>query len=119
MPGRAQWKVMRWAVRILGCVAAVGALALGLQYMIERGFVSEYSTAEQVRAIGRQLALWLMVMLALLLASVPVAKRIMNSESWPEVMSWMAASFWQGARIGLIVAVALGAAALFIMGLWF
>lgn len=119
MPGRAQWKVMRWAVRILGCVTAVGALALGLQYMIERGFVGEYSTAEQVRAIGRQLTLWLMVMLALLLASVPVAKRIMNSESWPEVMSWMAASFWQGVRIGLIVAVALGAAALFVMGLWF
>ncbi|MCH5286334.1 MAG: hypothetical protein J1E43_02840 [Christensenellaceae bacterium] len=118
MTGREQWKLLRWAVRFLGGLAAVGVLALGLRYLIERGFIGESSTAEEIRVIGRQLAMLLAMMLALLLVSVPLTRHAMRTDSWREALSWTAASFWQGAKVGALAAAILAVLALLAMGLW-
>ena len=117
MTTRGQWKLLRWAVRIIGCLATVGIMALALSWALERGLSSVYGDAGMARALGERLALSVLLTLALLALATLTTKRVMNTERWREALRWTAVCAWQGARLGLIVFVAVAAAGLLVAGL--
>lgn len=108
MMKRRAWKWLGTATRCLGAAAVAGTALLGLALAVAYGFRYEDGMGP-VRAAAIPLVWWLLAMLVLLLAAVPLTRRAMDSDSWREALSWTAASFRQGAKKGLVLALALAA----------
>lgn len=111
MAERKQWRLMCWAVRLGSCLVTVAVVTLALFWALERGLSSVYGDTGLVRHMGRQLALSLLILLAV---AALTTKRVMNTESWREALSWTAALVWQGVKLGLAAFVLIAMAGLIV-----
>lgn len=114
---RAGWKLLCRALRGFGAVATAGAAVLAALFAVDAALADVYGGMAGAMGLGRWLAGWLLAVLALCPLCVAVTKRALNSDSWREAISWAATLIWQGARAGLLVAMALLALALLVAGL--
>ena len=118
MTDRRLWKLLRWAARIIGCLATVAVIALALGCLLEGSLSAYYGDTGLLPTLERKLALSLAVLLAVLAALTLMTRRTMGTDSWREALRWTAASFWQGVKAGLVVFAAIAAATLLVTGLW-
>lgn len=112
MTEQVKWKLLERALRCLGAMATAGALALAVLFAADVGLAREYGGMNEALAFGRQLIWWLLAMLVLLIAAIPLTKRMLRSESWREALSWTAASLCGGIKAGARVAVIVAVVAL-------
>lgn len=113
MTKQKQWTWLSRALQSLGAVLTAGTLLLATLFAVNAGLAREYGGIGEAMALGRQLIWWLLAMLALMLAAVPLTKRALRSDSWCEAMSWTAANVGRGVRIGALAAVIVAVLALF------
>lgn len=107
MAEKKAWTWLKQAIRGLGAVATVGAAVLALGWMLDDVYAGGGEWA--------RLARWLLSMLVLSLAVVPLTKRTLRSERWDEALRWVAVCLWQGVRLGLVCLLILPA---LLMAVW-
>ena len=111
MTERKKWRLLRAGLRAFGAAATVGTVVLAAAFVIEKGLVGEYSTAEMVMDRGRWLAGWLLLLPVLLCGAALLVKRVLGSDSWGESLRLALSSVAAGVKPGLGIALLLPVAA--------